>query len=54
MNARQARYEAEKRAWIAEQLKNAPPPTARQKELIRSAFAAHRKDAAAAQKGKAA
>jgi hypothetical protein len=46
---RDERYEAEKRAWIAEQLKNCPPPTERQKQLIRTAFAAHRRE-----KGKAA
>jgi hypothetical protein len=52
---RQERYEADMEAWVAEQLKTAPPLNERQKMLIRSAFAAHRRDkAAAAQKGAAA
>jgi hypothetical protein len=44
------KYEAAKKAWIAKQLENCPPLNERQRELIRSAFAAHRRDKAAAQK----
>ncbi|UGT71859.1 hypothetical protein LTT66_17970 [Nocardia gipuzkoensis] len=49
------KYEAAKRAWIEKQLENCPPLNERQRELIRSAFAAHRREKlAAAQKGAAA
>ncbi|MEU2106424.1 hypothetical protein [Nocardia sp. NPDC019255] len=41
---RDERYEAAKREWIAEQLKNCPPLNDRQKQLIRTAFAAHRRE----------
>ncbi|MGY2019376.1 hypothetical protein [Nocardia gipuzkoensis] len=51
---RSEQYEAEKSAWIAKQLENCPPLNERQRELIRSAFAAHRRDKAAAAKGGAA
>ena len=36
---REARYEAAKQAWVAEQLKTAPPLSESQKQLIRTAFA---------------
>ncbi|MGW4090060.1 helix-turn-helix domain-containing protein [Nocardia sp. NPDC004750] len=48
---RREQYEARRDAWIAEQLENCPPLNERQRELIRSAFAAHRRDKAAAAKG---
>ncbi|MET9286480.1 hypothetical protein [Nocardia beijingensis] len=48
---RSEQYEARMAAWIAEQLATAPPLNERQRELIRSAFAADRRDKAAAAKG---
>jgi hypothetical protein len=55
MSIGDAKYEAAKQAWIAKQLEAFPPLNERQRELIRSAFAAHRRDkAAAAKKGAAA
>ncbi|MGV9336515.1 hypothetical protein [Nocardia sp. NPDC003726] len=38
------RYEEAEAEWIARQLENAPPLNERQKELIRSIFAAHRRE----------
>lgn len=37
-------YERNMAAWVAQQLEDCPPLNERQKQLIRTAFAAHRTD----------